>query len=61
MFPKQAALPENITFYPQNLLLPFPEEFLGKYDVVNVRLMLAALSSDEWEPAIRNLMTLLRM
>ncbi|KAL4811078.1 S-adenosyl-L-methionine-dependent methyltransferase [Aspergillus unguis] len=50
----------NIKFYHQNFLEPFPEEFLGKYDVVNVRVMVVALSSYEWEPAVRNLMTLLR-
>ena len=53
-------LPGNIHFHHQNFLEPFPEEFLGKYDVVNVRVMVVALSSDEWGPAVRNLMTLLR-
>lgn len=53
-------LPGNIEFHNQNFLEPFGEHFLGKYDVVNVRVMVVALSSDEWEPAVRNLMTLLR-
>jgi hypothetical protein len=53
-------LPGNIHFHHQNFLEPFPEEFLGKYDIVNVRVMVLALSSDEWGPAVRNLMTLLR-
>ncbi|KAJ5369863.1 uncharacterized protein N7496_005955, partial [Penicillium cataractarum] len=60
LLPEKSTLPENITFYLQNFLQPFPEQFLGKYDVVNVRVMVVALSSDEWEPAVRNLMTLLR-
>ena len=59
MIPSKDALPDNITFHHQNLLEPFPDEYLGEYDVVNVRLMVVALSSDEWEPAVRNLMTLL--
>lgn len=59
MFPHKDALPENITFHHQNFLEPFPDEYLGEYDVVNVRVMVVALSSDEWEPAVRNLMTLL--
>lgn len=59
MFPRKDELPENIAFYHQNLLEPFPDIYLGKYDVVNVRVMVVALSSDEWEPAVRNLMTLL--
>ncbi|BCS17813.1 class I SAM-dependent methyltransferase [Aspergillus puulaauensis] len=53
-------LPGNIKFHYQNFLQPFPEEVLGKYDLVHVRVMVLALSSDEWEPAVRNLMTLLR-
>jgi hypothetical protein len=59
MFPRGNELPENITFHHQNLLEPFPDEYIGDYDVVNVRVMVVALSSDEWEPAVRNLMTLL--
>ncbi|KAB8297397.1 hypothetical protein EYC80_002740 [Monilinia laxa] len=60
MFPNRAAIPANITLCEHNLLDAFPEEFLGKYDVVNVRLMIVALSFDQWEPAVRNLITLLR-
>ena len=59
MFPCKTALPENINFHHQNLLEPFPDEYVGQYDVVNVRVMVVALSSDEWEPAVRNLTTLL--
>ncbi|KAJ5986652.1 hypothetical protein N7451_011017 [Penicillium sp. IBT 35674x] len=60
MFPNKDELPVNIMFHHQDLLLPFPDEYLGKYDVVNVRVMVVALSSHEWEPAVRNLMTLLK-
>ncbi|KAJ5657895.1 uncharacterized protein N7484_001544 [Penicillium longicatenatum] len=60
MFPSKDALPDNITFHHQNLLVPFPDEYLEKYDVVNVRVMVVALSSNEWEPAVRNMMTLLK-
>ncbi|KAJ5117424.1 hypothetical protein N7448_011056 [Penicillium atrosanguineum] len=60
MFPSKTVLPANVTFRRQNLLEKFPDDYLGKYDVVNVRVMVVALSFDEWEPAVRNLMTLLR-
>ncbi|KAM0148651.1 hypothetical protein ACHAPG_009887 [Botrytis cinerea] len=59
-FPSRAAIPANITLYEHNLLDAFPEEFIGKYDVVNVRLMIVALSFNQWEPAVRTLITLLR-
>lgn len=50
----------NITLYEHNLLNAFPEEFIGTYDVVHVRLMIVALSFNQWEAAVRNLITLLR-
>ncbi|KAJ5218125.1 uncharacterized protein N7498_000224 [Penicillium cinerascens] len=56
MFPSK----ENISFHHQNLLELFPDEYLGKYDVANVRVMIAALSSNEWEVAVRNIITLLK-
>lgn len=59
MFPSKDTLPQNITFYFQNLLEPFPDEYLGTYDVANVRVMVVALSSYEWEVAVSNIMTLL--
>lgn len=60
MFPNDTGLPSNVSFRFQNLLGKFHPEYIGTYDVVNVRVMVLALSSHEWEPAIRNLMTLLR-
>ncbi|OJD25671.1 hypothetical protein ACJ73_02959 [Blastomyces percursus] len=44
----------------QDMLEPFPEEFLGQYDAVHVRLLVMGLKAEEWELAICNLMTLLR-
>ncbi|KAJ5741106.1 hypothetical protein N7493_000978 [Penicillium malachiteum] len=60
MFPNRAAMRANISLYKHNLLDAFPEKFIGMYDVVHVRLMIVALSFDQWEPAVRNLITLLR-
>ncbi|KAJ5368345.1 uncharacterized protein N7496_008105 [Penicillium cataractarum] len=52
---KDIIIPSNVSFYQHNLLEPFPTEFLGQYDVVNARALVVALSHDEWEPALRNL------
>ncbi|KAI2787715.1 hypothetical protein POX_f08090 [Penicillium oxalicum] len=60
MFPAKDSLPSNITLFEQNMLESFPTQFRGFYDVVNVRLMIVALSSDQWGTAVQNLMTLLR-
>ncbi|OAX79836.1 hypothetical protein ACJ72_05842 [Emergomyces africanus] len=58
--PDIELLPTDINYYLQDALSPFPAEFLGQYDVVHVRLLVLGLKVDEWERAIRNLMTLLR-
>lgn len=60
-FPDPATIPKNMTFREQDLLQPFPEEFLGKYDVVHIRLMCFALNGDEWGQAVKRLVALLSM
>lgn len=39
---------------------PFPAEIHGKYDLVHVRMLVAAMLPEEWEPAVRNLTQLLK-
>ncbi|PGH10993.1 hypothetical protein AJ79_05144 [Helicocarpus griseus UAMH5409] len=58
--PGKDLFPSDINYYVQDLLKPFPTEFLGQYDVVHVRLLVMGLQGSEWEIAIKNLMTLLR-
>ncbi|KAI2790288.1 hypothetical protein POX_d05797 [Penicillium oxalicum] len=60
LFYKSLTQRTNLSFHLQNVLQPFPEEFVGKYDVVNVRLLAVALSSNEWPTAVRNVVALLR-
>lgn len=61
MFFKKTTKPANVAFYQHNLLEPFPTNFLGQYDVVNARALVVVLFHDEWEPGLRNLISLLRM
>ena len=51
----------NTTFMQHDFLKTFPPHFLGKYDIVHIRLMCLALRQDEWEPALKNIMSLLSM
>ncbi|KAK7408325.1 hypothetical protein QQX98_009527 [Neonectria punicea] len=55
-----SSLPANVKLQLGNVLEPFPEEMLGKYDLVRVKLLYAALKKDEWLLAARNLKTLLK-
>ncbi|KAK2773273.1 hypothetical protein FQN53_004184 [Emmonsiellopsis sp. PD_33] len=58
--PDRDLFPTDINYYAHDILAPFPAEFWGQYDVVNVRLLTLGLKDNEWEPAIQNLTTLLR-
>lgn len=58
--PDSARFPSDINYHVQDILAPFPVEFLRQYDVVHVRLLVMGLKADEWERAIRNLGNILR-
>ncbi|CZT04071.1 hypothetical protein WAI453_011113 [Rhynchosporium graminicola] len=50
---------EEFTYVQHNVLRSFPEEHLGKYDLVHVRLLVAALKKDEIPIALENVVELL--
>ena len=49
----------SMSFYTHNALAPFPERFLGKYDVVHVRLLVFVLAADQWTVVLQSLAHLL--
>ncbi|KAI0968936.1 hypothetical protein F4678DRAFT_441999 [Xylaria arbuscula] len=55
-----ASPPPNITLRQANMYEPFPSDLLGKFDVVNVRLIIFALKEGQGTDLARNLMTLLK-
>lgn len=59
-FPKGPS-DESIHFSLQNCLEPFPLEHHGRYDLVHVRLLVAALEKSEYKTAVANIATLLSM
>ena len=54
-FPGSASLPFSI----QNIVDPFPPEHHCRYDLVHVRLLIAALGADQYARAVANLSQLL--
>lgn len=52
-------VPENVSFHQHDMREAFSEEFLGKFDLVCLRLVVLGLRGDEWELAIKNLIALL--
>lgn len=57
-FPQEVG---EIAFSVHNILEPFPEAHLSRYDVVHVRLLVQALRVVDVENAVKNVAGLLRM
>ncbi|THC87279.1 hypothetical protein EYZ11_013278 [Aspergillus tanneri] len=55
-----ASYPENFHYGVYNILQPVPEELKEKYDLVHVRLLVAALSKEDVSTVLDNLAQLLR-
>ncbi|KAM5449461.1 hypothetical protein MaudCBS49596_004942 [Microsporum audouinii] len=56
-FPKN---PENIQLSVQDITLPFPKEYWNRFDIVHVRLLVAALQESDYKAAVSNLSAILR-
>lgn len=59
-FPPADKRPENLTLHKHNAVEPFPEEHLGKYDLVHARALMYGLKKDEWVVVARNMAGLLK-
>ncbi|KAI1290983.1 hypothetical protein F5Y03DRAFT_388651 [Xylaria venustula] len=60
LFPPQDTLPSTITLSVLDIKQPFPEHIHGRYDLVHVRLVVAAMRPEDWEPAVRTFSRILR-
>ncbi|KAJ5160377.1 uncharacterized protein N7482_007381 [Penicillium canariense] len=56
-FPKN---PGNIDFSVHDITKPFPEEHRNRYDLVHVRLLVAAIEESEYKVAISNIYAILK-
>lgn len=59
-YPDPETLPSNVKLGFANAFDPFPEELLGRFDVVHLRFFVYAMKSGQGVPLIRNLLSLLR-
>lgn len=57
--PASVTDPFSITTFAHDVTQPFPEELKGQFDVVNMRLLVYALSEDQWKKVLDNLHDLL--
>ncbi len=57
-FPKDHI--PGVSFIVQNVVEPFPPEYHGRYDLVNVRLLSYALKAQDLEISVKNIIQILR-
>ncbi len=60
LFPAPETLPSNVKLGLMDVKQPPPSEEHGRYDVVHVRLLVAAMNPEDWEVAVRYLSKLLK-
>ncbi|KAF7531225.1 hypothetical protein G7054_g9081 [Neopestalotiopsis clavispora] len=59
-YPRKEWLPENVSLHLQDAFAPFADEFLGSFDVVNIRFFITLLNGNNVQPLLSNLKTLLK-
>jgi hypothetical protein len=59
-FPPKDQLPSNVTLNVADAKQPFAEEFRGKYDVVCIRFINAAMKPEDWVVVARNAAQMLK-
>ena len=60
IFPPADKRPGNLTLEIHNAIEPFPEEYLGTFDVVHARLLTYGVKKGEWQIIARNIFALLK-
>lgn len=58
-FPQEYCLPASVALQTLDIFSDVPEEFVGKYDIVNVRLFLIVVRNDDPRPILKNLISML--
>ncbi|KAI1170441.1 S-adenosyl-L-methionine-dependent methyltransferase [Nemania sp. FL0916] len=59
-YPPKEWLPKNVVLHTHDAFQPFAPEFLGSFDVVNLRFFITLLSEENIHPLLSNLKSLLK-
>ncbi|KAL3439801.1 hypothetical protein BJX65DRAFT_291606 [Aspergillus insuetus] len=54
------STPQGITLSVQDVFQPFPEEFLNRFDLVHVRLMVTAFPEGKFQEAVQNVLSIVK-
>lgn len=60
-YPLAAWTPSNVGLYEHDAFQPFPLEFQGKYDIVDLRFSMTLLTGENLHTMLPNVMALLSM
>ena len=60
LFPSPEELPDNVYLDTMDIKQPPQSSVRDKYDLIHVRLLAAGIAPAEWEPAVRNIIKLLK-
>lgn len=60
-YPSATWLSPNISLYEHDAFEPFPSEYHGKYDIVNLRFFMTLLNGQIVNQVLQNVMALLSM
>lgn len=58
-YPSATWVAPNISLYEHDAFQPFPSEYHGKYDIVNLRFFMTLLNGQNLDRVLRNVMALL--
>lgn len=58
-YPPEAFRAPNVSFWTHDCFKPFPKEYLGKFNVVNVKFWLCFINDDVADKVFQNVVTLL--
>jgi len=58
-FPTSDNKPDNIDFHVHDVREPFPDDLIGRFDLVCIRLVVVGLLGDDWDKAVANVVSLL--
>ncbi|ORY08734.1 S-adenosyl-L-methionine-dependent methyltransferase [Clohesyomyces aquaticus] len=60
-FQSADSLPPNVSLHTDSdFKKPYPEELIGTYDLINIRLIIISMGEGVWESTLRNVLTLLK-
>ncbi|KAJ5281465.1 hypothetical protein N7478_006837 [Penicillium angulare] len=59
-YPFAGWVPSNVNLYEHDTFQPYPDEYHGKYDIINIRFMMTLLNKEKYHLLLQNVKALLK-